>query len=98
MHLSLQPPVQPPGDHSSRVGLDGDDGPQSVPERPTHQEAPTATLEDRDSLTGHVIGRAQLPGSNQSLEAREASSHLRRCGEKKKDIGQVLKVKQMLHE
>lgn len=77
VYLSLQPLVQPAGDHSSGVGLDGDDGPQSVPERSAHQESPTATLEAGDSLTGHMIRRTQLPGPNQSLKAREASSHLK---------------------
>lgn len=80
VYLSFQPLVQPAGDHSSGVGLDGDDGPQSVPERSAHQEAPTATLEAGDSLTGHMIRRTQLPGPNQSLKARKASSHLRDAG------------------
>lgn len=77
VYLSLQPLVQPASDHASGVGLDGDDGPQPVSECPAHQEAPTATLEACDSLTGHVIGRTQLPGSDQSLKAREARSHLK---------------------
>lgn len=77
VYLCLQPLVQSSSDHSSRVSLDGDDGPQSVPECSTHQEAATATLEGCDSLTGHVIRCAQLPGTNQSLEARKASSHLK---------------------
>lgn len=77
VYLSLQPLVQPAGDHASGVGLDGDDGPQPVSERPAHQEAPTATLEACDSLTGDVIRRTQLPGTNQSLEARETRSHLK---------------------
>lgn len=81
-YLSLQPLVQPASDHASGVGLDGDDGPQPVSECPAHQVAPTATLEARDPLTGHVIRRAQLPGTNQSLQAREACSHLNGHGRK----------------
>lgn len=77
VYLCLQPLVQSSSDHSSRVGLDGDDGPQPVPECSTHQEAATATLEGCDSLTGHVIRCAQLPGTNQSLKTRKASSHLK---------------------
>lgn len=77
VYLSLQPLVQPASDHASGVGLDGDDAPQPVSECPAHQKAPTATLEECDPLTGHVIRRAQLPGANESLEAREACSHLK---------------------
>lgn len=76
-HLSLQPVVQPACDHSSGMRLDGDDGPQPMSERPAHQEASAATLEARDSLASHVIRRTQLPGTNQSLEARESCSHLK---------------------
>lgn len=76
LYLPLHPPVQPAGDHPSGEGLDGDDRPQPVSERPAHQEASAATLETCDPLTGHVIRRTQLPGPNQSLETREACSHL----------------------
>lgn len=82
-YLSLQPLVETAGDHASGVGLDGDHRPQTVPEGPPHQEAPAAALEARDSLTGHVIRRAQLPGANQSLQAGEARSHL--GGQKQKE-------------
>lgn len=89
-YLSLQSLVQPAGDHASGVGLDGDHGPQPVPEGSTHQEAPAATLEACDPLTGHVVRRAQLPGSNQSLEAREARSHLKEQNKKKRRKLQTL--------
>lgn len=85
-YLSLQSLVESAGDHASGVSLDGDHGPQPVPEGPTHQEAPAATLEARDPLPGHVVRRTQLPGSNQSLEAGEASSHLKGQNKKKKKI------------
>lgn len=85
-HLSLQPPVEPACDHASGVGLDGDDGPQPVPERTAHQEATTAPLEACDSLAGHVIRRTQLPGTNQSLEAGEACSHLQRQNKRRRKM------------
>lgn len=77
IYLSLQPLVQPASNHASGVGLNGDDGPEPVSERPAHQVAPTASLEACDPLTGHVIRCTQLPGPNQSLQAREACSHLK---------------------
>jgi len=84
VYLALQPLVQPAGDHASGVGLDGDDGPQPVPERPPHQVAPAATLKACDSLTGHVIRCTQLPGTHQSLEAREARSHLQKQSKRRR--------------
>lgn len=82
-YLSLEPLVKPAGDHASGVCLDGDDSPQPVPERLTHQEAPAVSLEASDSLTGYVIRCTQFPGTNQSLQASEAHSHLSRCREEK---------------
>lgn len=55
VYLSLEPSVQPASNHASSVGLDGDNSPQSVSEGPAHQEALTAALEARDSLTSHII-------------------------------------------
>lgn len=75
-YLSLQPLVQAASDHASGAGLDGDDGPQPVAEGSAHQQTPTASLEAGDTLASHVVGGAQLPGPDQSLQAREARSHL----------------------
>lgn len=76
-YLSSQPPVEPASDHASGVGLDNYDGLQSASKSPAHEEAPAATLEVCDSLTGHVIRCTQLPGTDQGLKAREANAHLK---------------------
>lgn len=60
-HLALEPPVKPASDHATRVGLDGDDCPQAVPEGPPHQKAAAPGLEVRDALPGHMVGDIQLP-------------------------------------
>lgn len=75
-YLSSQPLVQPASDHAAAVGLDGHDGPQSVSEGATHQEAAAATLKQGDSLTRNVVEGAHLPGAHQGLEAGEARPHL----------------------
>lgn len=76
-HLSLQPSVEAACDHTAGGGLDGDHRPQPVSKGAPHQVTTATALEPRDPLAGDVIRCTQLPGTDQSLEAREAGSHLK---------------------
>ena len=76
-HLSFEAFVEAAGDHAPGVGLEGDDGPEAVPEGPTHQVATTTALEERDTLASHVVCLVELPRAVQSLKTSEACTHLR---------------------
>lgn len=68
-YLSFKSVVQTASDHAPSIGLDGDDGPETMSECPAHHAAPTASLEQGHPLPGHMVRLIELPGAVQGLES-----------------------------
>lgn len=77
-YLSSEALVQPPCYHAPRVGLHGEDSPETVTESPTDQVTPAAGLKLDDAPAGHVVLLVEFAGSVEGLQSQEANTHLQK--------------------